>query len=194
MAEISIVEVIKMTMLLVLLTLAIWTHCRRKQKAVRAIGLLVFYCFIYVLIFVFTFMRKYIPMIFIILVLTSTSQVFQVSLYMRWSKLFVPKETLKRNQNILMGFVVLYLLMILLTAFPFIGPMCQQAEKGVKNDTFPLCFISLFVVDFLFWVFTNYLKRKTFNIDDQMLEDAGSRQTERLLFYKNSTEFASGHG
>lgn len=125
----------------------------------------------------YTFYKPSIPAMFAVLVLTNSSQVYQVYLYMDSCRDYIPQPVLRRNRMILLGYGLLYLaLFILITINSPYGPRCHthHAIFG-KSDTYPVCFILLFLVDFLFFIFSTYQRCHTYEIDQEMLDSEASR-------------------
>lgn len=115
---------LQFTVFAVMLVLGVKAHLTMQEKNWKVVALLVYYLAVFFFLFIFIFIDKLISMIFLILVMTSSSQLFQVYLYMESCKVYIPERTLLRNRIILVIFAFPYLAMFPIAFMNNVGAYC----------------------------------------------------------------------
>jgi len=172
---------VKILVIGLMMILGLRAHCIKQNRELKVIFLLSFYLLLLALIFVFELVYEYIPIIFLIMICTSASQVFQTELHIDSAKVLVPEGTYKKNKIVIRVFYVIYLLLAAAAFVPGVGARCGRAHMdGINGRTYPLCFAAMLFTNLLFWIFTMFLFCKGYEIDPDMLRSEAIKQAQRL--------------
>ena len=153
------------------------SHWSMPKRNYQVIALLLMYQFLLVLITIAELFFEYIPLIYMILVIASASQVYQVYLFIESCKEYLQAKVLLRNRIILAVYMVIYFFLSIATFIVGVAARCdtQGRISAFGPKTYPPCFILLMVTNLVFWVFTSVQIWKNYEIDQNLL---GSKAEE----------------
>ena len=157
-------------------------HWKMPNRNYKILGLLFLYQFLLILISICEFFFEYIPLIFLILVIASASQVYQVYLFLDSCKEYLQPNVLRRNKIILTFYMLIYITLSILTYISGVGARCggQGRFQVFGPRTYPPCFVLLMIANILFWVFTIIQNYKNYEIDQNLLNLKAEEQINRL--------------
>jgi len=162
---------VKLLIISIMMVAGIRAHMTKKNREPKIIALLALHLVLLGLIFVYELMYEYLPIIYIILVCTGASSVFQTQLHIESAKAMIPEGTLQRNKCVIGVFYLVYLLLGVIAFLPGVGARCGQVQmSGFNGRTYPFCFAALLWTNLAFWGYTVYLYFKAYGIDDDMLK------------------------
>lgn len=147
MTEVSVPKIIfislKVLIISTMLLLGLRAHLKMPtdKRNYEVISLMVLYLILLIVITIVELIKESIPTIFIILVITSGSQVYQVNLFLKSCKDYIQPKVYRRNQIILFVYFLLYCSNLVMTFSPRgVGAKCGVINVWGVERVYPLCF------------------------------------------------------
>ena len=161
--EISVGKVIfimvKVILIGLMMIFGMRSHYTRTNRINSVFKLFIFYMFIMVLLCIYEFWKPVIPLLYVILVLSSIGKLAGVQIFVEKAKHFQDPAITRRVRKFIWAFYGLFLALLCLTPFGTIGAYCSE------KFTYPLCFMMNLYAEVLFFIFTTKLYINDYYLD-----------------------------